>query len=142
MKNKLFDATDLYIMLRLSYLKRFPNSAHNLRIDETLTTYLQEHHNLRFTIENNEVVRGLSFSGTDYEMHKDEIMDTEPNLYSNKGSALWYLMQVMKFRTTELGELQIDLDLMRIWLTDNGYIKEERPTDKFLREPRLIIGTY
>lgn len=136
MKQAVFNAQDLYKMLRLSMIKYFPYDTATIQSDEILTIFLQKEHRLDIEIANIQEERGLIFSGNGYYIYKD--LDKE-----EKGpyhSSAWYVMQVAKWHKQELGLLNQDLDAMRQWLKLNDYVKGNLPTDKFLKEENLIIA--
>ncbi|HGF3272630.1 TPA: hypothetical protein ACGAHT_004598 [Salmonella enterica subsp. enterica serovar Newport] len=136
MKQAVFNAQDLYKMLRLSMINYFPYDTATIQSDEILTIFLQKEHGLDIEIANIQEERGLIFSGNSYYIYKD--LDKE-----EKGpyhSSAWYVMQVAKWHKQELGLLNQDLDAMRQWLKSNDYVKGNLPTDKFLKEENLIIA--
>lgn len=136
MKNPIFNAHDLYVMVRLSMIKYFPYEATNIKPWEVLTIYLQKAQGLDFEIDNEPDVRGLTFRGKSYDMYKDLEKEEEGPFHS----AAWYASQVAKWHQQDLGELDVDLNLMRSWLRLNDYVKENLPTDKFLQQEFLIIA--
>jgi len=136
MKQAVFNAQDLYKMLRLSMIKYFPYDTQSIQSDEILTIFLQKEHGLDIEIANLPAERGLTFNGNSYNIYKD--LDKE-----EKGpyhSSAWYVMQIAKWHKQELGLLNQDLDAMRKWLKSNDYVKDYLPTDKFLKEENLIIA--
>ncbi|MGP3284143.1 hypothetical protein ACTVPQ_24645 [Serratia bockelmannii] len=141
MKNPLFDAHHLYIMLRLSAIEYFPYEYRGLGADAILSLFMQHHMGLKFTVENKESERGLVFSGESCEMYKDIQFDEDKKRDRDNRSPVWYLQHIMKFHKEDLSHLNDDLNVMRIWLEDNDYLKNYRPTDKFLREQYLVIAT-
>lgn len=135
MKNPLFNAQHLYIMLRLSAIEYFPYEFRELYADKILSIYMHKHLRVDFTVENKASERGLVFSGESYDMYKDiEINRTE-------FSPAWYIMKIRDWNKENIGDLNNDLNAMRRWLEDNDYLKNDRPTDKFLRERYLVIAT-
>jgi hypothetical protein len=136
MKNPIFNAHDLYVMVRLSMIKYFPYEATNIKPWEVLTIYLQKAQGLDFEIDNEPDVRGLTFRGKSYDMYKDLEKEEKGPFHS----AAWYASQVAKWNQQDLGELDVDLNLMRSWLKLNDYLKENLPTDKFLQQEFLIIA--
>ncbi|ENZ8266665.1 hypothetical protein ACHA0G_004566 [Escherichia coli] len=136
MKNPIFNAHDLYVMVRLSMIKYFPYEATNIKPWEVLTIYLQKAQGLDFEIDNEPDVRGLTFRGKSYDMYKDLEKEEKGPFHS----AAWYASQVAKWNQQDLGELDVDLNLMRSWLKLNDYVKENLPTDKFLQQEFLIIA--
>lgn len=141
MRNPLFDAHHLYIMLRLSAIEYFPYKCRGLGADEVLSIFMQKHMGLSFIVENKESERGLVFGGESCEMYKDIQFDEDKKRDRDNRSPVWYLQQIMKFHKEDLGHLNDDLNAMRVWLEENDYLKNYRPTDKFLRERFLVIAT-
>ncbi|EOX8956970.1 hypothetical protein ACPW5J_004352 [Enterobacter hormaechei] len=136
MKQAVFNAQDLYKMLRLSMIKYFPYDTATIQSDEILTIFLQKEHGLDIEITNIQEERGLIFSGNSYNIYRD-LNKEEKGPYH---SSAWYVMQVAKWHKQELGLLNQDLDAMRQWLKSNDYVKGNLPTDKFLKEENLIIA--
>lgn len=140
MRNPLFDAHHLYIMLRLSAIEYFPYDCRGLEADEVLSIFMQKHMGLNFTVENKESERGLVFSGESYETYKDVPFDDDQKRESDNRYPVWYLQKIKKFHKQDMGHLNDDLNAMHIWLEENDYLKNCRPTDKFLRERFLVIA--
>ncbi|EOX5613670.1 TPA: hypothetical protein MCB68_005392 [Klebsiella pneumoniae] len=140
MKNPIFNAHDLYVMIRLSMIKYFPYDTTGIEPGEVLSVYLQKAQGLDIEIENgpeeNGLVRCLIFSGKSYDIYKD--IEKEEN--GPFHSPAWYVSQVAKWRAFELRDLHDDMDRMRSWLILNDYVKENLPTDKFLQQEFLIIA--
>lgn len=136
MKNRIFKARDLYVMVRLSMIKYFPYESTNIEANEVLTIYLQKALGLDIEIENKPDERGLTFRGRSYDSFKD--MDKKED--GPEHSAAWYLSQVAKWQKQDIGQLKEDLNMMRIWLKANDYVKDNLPTDKFLQQEFLMIA--
>ncbi|MBY5246601.1 hypothetical protein [Klebsiella quasipneumoniae] len=140
MKNPIFNAHDLYVMIRLSMIKNFPYDTTGIEPREVLSLYLQKAQGLDIEIENGPEeegrVRRLIFSGKSYDIFKDIEKEEKGPLHS----PAWYVSQVAKWRPSKLHELDLDLDCMRRWLNKNDYIKDNLPTDKFLQQEFLIIA--
>ncbi len=136
MKQAVFNAQDLYKMIRLSMIKYFPYDTATIQSDEILTIFLQEQHGLDIEIANIQEERGLIFSGNSYHIYKDLVKEEKGPYHSSA----WYVMQVAKWHKQDLGFLNQDLDAMRQWLKSNDYVKGNLPTDKFLKEDNLIIA--
>lgn len=141
LKCTLFDANDLYIMLRMSAIEYFPHACDGLDADEILSIFMRKHMGVKFTVENVVSERGLVFSGETYEIYKGKNVDDGKLAYGNERSPAWYILKIMQFHKQDIGFLNDDLNNMRIWLEDNDYMKNKRPTDKFLRERFLVIAT-
>lgn len=140
-KNPLFNAHQLYVMLRLSAIEYFPYESRELYADEILSIYMHKNMGVKFTVENKASERELLFSGETYERYKDIVLDGEKKLYGNERSPVWYIMKIREWHKDNIGYLNGDLSAMRSWLEDNDYLKNGRPTDKFLREQYLGIAT-
>ncbi|ECC1675621.1 hypothetical protein FNX24_21710 [Salmonella enterica] len=136
MKNPIFNAHDLYVMVRLSKIKYLPYEATDIETEEVLTIYLQKALGLDFEIENEPDARGLTFRGKSYDLYKD----LEKEEKGPDHSAAWYASQVAKWNTDDLSKLGTDLNYMRTWLELNDYIKKFLPTDKFLQQEFLVIA--
>lgn len=136
MKNPIFNAHDMYVMVRLSMIKYFPYEAMNIEPGEVLSIYLQKARGLDIEIENEPNERGLTFRGKSYDMYKD-MEKEEPG---PDHSAVWYVIQVSKWHKQDIGLLNDDLNMMREWLEANDYVKKNRPTDKFLQQEFLVIA--
>lgn len=135
-RNPIFRAQDLYKMLRLSLIKYFPYDTYNIGTDEILTIFFQKEIAADFSVENIESERGLTFSGKTYEIFKDIVKEEEVPDHSTA----WYVSQVAKWHKQDLGFLRDDLNMMRIWLEANDFIKKDLPTEKFLKEEFLVIA--
>lgn len=135
LKQNVFNALDLYKMLRLSMIKYFPYTT-QIQSHEIVSIYLQKQHGLDIEIDNLPAERGLTFSGSSYHQFKD--LNKEEKGPSH--SSAWYIMRVAKWHKQDLGLLNQDLDAMRQWLKSNDYVKDNLPTDKFLKEENLIIA--
>lgn len=136
MKNPIFNAHDLYVMIRLSMIKYFPYDTTDIEPGEVLSIFLQKAQGLDIEIENEPDVRGLMFRGKSYDIYKDLEKEEKGPFHS----PAWYVAQVAKWCPTKLHELDCDLDCMRRWLNNNDYIKDNLPTDKFLQQAFLIIA--
>lgn len=141
LKCTLFNAHDLYIMQRMSAIEYFPDVCEGLEADEILSIFMRKHLGVQFTVEDLESERGLVFSGESYEMYKDKKYDDGKLAYGNERSPVWYMLKIMQFHKQDIRFLKQDLNNMRIWLEDNEYMKNKRPTDKFLRERYLVVTT-
>lgn len=64
LKQAVFNAQDLYKMLRLSMIKYFPYDTQSIQSDEILTIFLQKEHGLDIEIANLPAERGLTFKGS------------------------------------------------------------------------------
>ncbi|HCD6897458.1 TPA: hypothetical protein NDW55_004911 [Klebsiella pneumoniae] len=140
MNNPIFNAHDLYVMIRLSMIKYFPYETTDIEPGEVLSIYLQKAQGLDIEIENGPEeegwVRRLIFSGKSYDIYKDIEKEEKGPFHS----PAWYVSQVAKWRPQELRELNTDLDRMGSWLRLNDYVKDNLPTDKFLQQEFLIIA--
>lgn len=139
MKNPLFDAESLYIMLRLAALESFPYPATHCEADILLSTYMKKKMNVDFTVENKESESGLVFSGEVYARYKDIKLTGDKSEYGNDRSPVWYVQKIMQWNKEDLSFLYDDINQMKTWLRENDYLKTDRPTEKFLREKLLVI---
>lgn len=137
MKNMLFDAAQLYTMLRLSYLATFPYPTSELNVNEVLTLYMHRHLGIDFRLQNSVPGEGLKFSGELYERYKDIDPKRGESFHGNERTAVWYVFELLKFSEDDLLILINGLTQMRLWLKDNGYVCNDRPTDKFIGEAIL-----
>ncbi|EFD5217224.1 hypothetical protein FY855_13970 [Escherichia coli] len=136
MKNPIFNAHDLYVMIRLSMIKYFPYDTTDIEPGEVLSIFLQKAQGLDIEIENEPDVRGLTFRGKSYDIYKDLEKEEKGPFHS----PAWYVAQVAKWHQQDLGALDTDIDRMRGWLKQNDYVKDNLPTDKFLQQEFLIIA--
>ncbi|MCZ2719981.1 hypothetical protein MTP48_17055 [Erwinia amylovora] len=136
MKNPIFNAEELYRMVRVSMIKYLPYPPERIEPHEVLTIYLQKVLELEIEVENLPENRGLIFRGRSYDMFKN-MQAVEAG---SEHSPAWHVVQVAKWNKSNLGDLGTDLNFMRKWLTANDYIKNELPTDKFLQQEFLIIA--
>lgn len=136
MKNKLFKAQDLYVMVRLSMIQYFPYPPTDIEPCEVLTIYMRKELELDIHIQDVQGENKLAFKGISYDLFKDmEKQEVGPN-----HSSAWYVAQVAKWGKQDLDNLASDLDIMRTWLNTNEYVKHNRPTDKFLQQEFLVIA--
>lgn len=136
MKNPIFNAHDLYSMVRLSMIKYFPYKASDINSWEVLTIFLRNEMSLDIEITYKPENRGMTFCGKSYELFGHIVMDEN----EKKRSPAWYASQVAKWHLEDFQQLEDDLNVMRIWLKMNDYVKENLPTDKFLQQEYLMIS--
>jgi hypothetical protein len=138
MKNAIFSAQQLYIMLRLSAIECFPYPSDQLKVAEIITVFMRKQMAVKFSVEDKGSDE-LIFSGEGYETYKGVKYSPETRSYGSERSPVWYMMKIMAFRRKDIDALNDDLCQMWIWLEDNDYLKNNRPTEKYLREQNLII---
>lgn len=136
MENSLFKAHDLYVMVRRSMIEYFPYPTTDIEPWEVLTIYMQNALGLNIHIQGVQGEKELTFQGTSYDIYKDLVKQE----IGPEHSAAWYVAQVAKWGKLDLDNLASDLDVMRTWLNTNEYVKNNRPTDKFLQQEFLVIA--
>ncbi|WON75551.1 hypothetical protein [Serratia sp. UGAL515B_01] len=136
MENSLFKAADLYVMVRLSMIEYFPYPATDIEPCEVLTIYMRKALGLDIHIQDVQGEKELTFKGKSYEIYKD----MEKHEAGPDHSAAWYVTKVAKWGKRDLDNLASDLDVIRTWLNTNEYVKNNRPTDKFLQQEFLAIA--
>jgi hypothetical protein len=134
-ENPIFKAKDLYAMVRLSRIEYFPYPAHMIEADEVLTIFINKTQTPDFTIKYIPTSSRLAFSGKSHEMYKDAEKKEDGEFHST----VWYISQLSKWNRHNLDELQVDLNQMTSWLAANDYLKNNLPTDKFLKQENLEI---
>jgi len=138
-KNALFDAPQLYLMLRLTYLDSFPYPNTAPDVTDVLTLYMRRHHRVDFGIQKGESADGIRFNGELYERYRDIAQEKSESFHGVEHSPVWYAVHLMQLTEDDLAGLASDLTQMRLWLEDNGYLFNDRATDKLLSTPALTF---